>query len=64
MDHLPDKEPRKRKPKKTFEIDFGDDVNFDTYFRTTRVRTITASVVPYTAYSLLDRYVIRAAKMN
>lgn len=38
VDHLPDKETRKRKPKKTFEIDFGDDVNFDTYFRTTRVR--------------------------
>lgn len=39
MDHLPDKETRKRKPKKTFEIDFNDDVNFDTYFRTTRVKT-------------------------
>lgn len=40
VDHLPDKETRKRKPKKTFEIDFNDDVNFDTYFRTTRVRTL------------------------
>uniref|UniRef100_A0A8C5HXL6 Condensin complex subunit 2 n=1 Tax=Gouania willdenowi TaxID=441366 RepID=A0A8C5HXL6_GOUWI len=39
LDHLPDKEPRKRKPKKTFEIDFSDDVNFDTYFRTTRAAT-------------------------
>lgn len=38
VDHLPDKETRKRKPKKTFEIDFEEDVNFDTYFRTTRVR--------------------------
>lgn len=37
VDHLPDKEPKKRKPKKTFEIDFEEDVNFDTYFRTTRV---------------------------
>lgn len=43
VDHLPDKETRKRKPKKTFEIDFNDDVNFDTYFRTTRVRTLLAS---------------------
>lgn len=40
VDHLPDKETRKRKPKKTFEIDFSDDVNFDTYFRSTRVRTL------------------------
>uniref|UniRef100_A0A3Q3JMW2 Condensin complex subunit 2 n=1 Tax=Monopterus albus TaxID=43700 RepID=A0A3Q3JMW2_MONAL len=39
LDHLPDKEPRKRKPKKAFEIDFTDDVNFDTYFRTTRAAT-------------------------
>ncbi|XP_029915048.1 condensin complex subunit 2 [Myripristis murdjan] len=39
LDHLPDKETRKRKPKKTFEIDFNDDVNFDTYFRTTRAAT-------------------------
>ncbi|XP_074526505.1 condensin complex subunit 2 isoform X2 [Halichoeres trimaculatus] len=39
LDHLPDKEPRKRKPKKIFEIDFNDDVNFDTYFRTTRAAT-------------------------
>ncbi|KAM6930765.1 condensin complex subunit 2 isoform 2-T2 [Xenentodon cancila] len=39
LDHLPDKETRKRKPKKTFEIDFGDDVDFDTYFRTTRAAT-------------------------
>ncbi|XP_071774757.1 condensin complex subunit 2 [Centroberyx gerrardi] len=39
LDHLPDKETRKRKPKKTFEIDFSDDVNFDTYFRTTRAAT-------------------------
>uniref|UniRef100_A0A671WP04 Condensin complex subunit 2 n=1 Tax=Sparus aurata TaxID=8175 RepID=A0A671WP04_SPAAU len=46
LDHLPDKEPRKRKPKKTFEIDFGDDVNFDTYFRTTRAATtITKSAL-------------------
>lgn len=37
VDHLPDKETRKRKPKKAFEIDFEEDVNFDTYFRTTRV---------------------------
>uniref|UniRef100_UPI0037E97456 condensin complex subunit 2 n=1 Tax=Semicossyphus pulcher TaxID=241346 RepID=UPI0037E97456 len=41
LDHLPDKETRKRKPKKTFEIDFSDDVNFDTYFRTTRAATTT-----------------------
>uniref|UniRef100_A0A8C7Z610 Condensin complex subunit 2 n=1 Tax=Oryzias sinensis TaxID=183150 RepID=A0A8C7Z610_9TELE len=39
LDHLPDKETRKRKPKKTFEIDFSDDVNFDTYFRTSRAAT-------------------------
>lgn len=44
VDHLPDKETRKRKPKKTFEIDFNEDVNFDTYFRTTRVGTLFASV--------------------
>lgn len=46
VDHLPDKETRKRKPKKTFEIDFNDDVNFDTYFRTTRVRTLLVSPNP------------------
>ncbi|XP_029999691.1 condensin complex subunit 2 isoform X2 [Sphaeramia orbicularis] len=46
LDHLPDKEPRKRKPKKIFEIDFNDDVNFDTYFRTTRAATtITKSAL-------------------
>lgn len=39
LDHIPDKETRKRKPKKTFEIDFNDDVDFDTYFRTTRAAT-------------------------
>ncbi|XP_047236460.1 condensin complex subunit 2 isoform X1 [Girardinichthys multiradiatus] len=39
LDHVPDKEPRKRKPKKIFEIDFSVDVNFDTYFRTTRAAT-------------------------
>lgn len=39
LDHLPDKEPRKRKPKKTFEIDFGADVDLDTYFRTSRAAT-------------------------
>lgn len=39
QDHVPDKEARKRKPKKAFEIDFNDDVNFDTYFRTTRAAT-------------------------
>uniref|UniRef100_A0A672G8R7 Condensin complex subunit 2 n=1 Tax=Salarias fasciatus TaxID=181472 RepID=A0A672G8R7_SALFA len=39
LDHMPDKEPRKRKPKKAFEIDFSEDVNFETYFRTTRVKT-------------------------
>ncbi|CAF89401.1 unnamed protein product, partial [Tetraodon nigroviridis] len=43
VDHLPDKETRKRKPKKTFEIDFSHDVNFDSYFRTTRVRTFLLS---------------------
>lgn len=43
VDHLPDKEMRRRKPKKTFEIDFSDDVNFDTYFRTTRVRMFLLS---------------------
>ncbi|KAG7489612.1 condensin complex subunit 2 [Solea senegalensis] len=46
LDHLPDKETRKRKPKKVFEIDFSDDVNFDTYFRTTRAATtITKSAL-------------------
>ncbi|XP_046871363.1 condensin complex subunit 2 isoform X1 [Hypomesus transpacificus] len=40
QDHVPEKEARKRKPKKAFEIDFNDDdVNFDTYFRTTRAAT-------------------------
>ncbi|XP_061117140.1 condensin complex subunit 2 [Conger conger] len=39
QDHLPDKESRKRKPKKTFELDFNEDVNFDVYFRTTRAAT-------------------------
>uniref|UniRef100_A0A3Q3D794 Condensin complex subunit 2 n=1 Tax=Hippocampus comes TaxID=109280 RepID=A0A3Q3D794_HIPCM len=39
LDHLPDKETRKKKPKKAFEIDFNTDVNFDTYFRTTRAAT-------------------------
>ncbi|CAB1432102.1 unnamed protein product [Pleuronectes platessa] len=39
LDHLPDKETRKRKPKKTFEIDFNEDVNFETFFRTTRAAT-------------------------
>ncbi|XP_029366647.1 condensin complex subunit 2 [Echeneis naucrates] len=39
LDHLPDREIRKRKPKKTFEIDFNDDINFNTYFRTTRATT-------------------------
>ncbi|XP_029295874.1 condensin complex subunit 2 [Cottoperca gobio] len=39
LDHMPDKEPRKRKPKKNIEIDFNDDVNFDTFFRTTRAAT-------------------------
>ncbi|XP_041854416.1 condensin complex subunit 2 [Melanotaenia boesemani] len=39
LDHLPDKEMRKRKPKKPIEIDFNDDVNFDTYFRITRAAT-------------------------
>lgn len=39
LDHMPDKEPRKRKPKKTVEIDFNDDVNFDAFFRTTRAAT-------------------------
>uniref|UniRef100_A0A8C7F1Q5 Condensin complex subunit 2 n=1 Tax=Oncorhynchus kisutch TaxID=8019 RepID=A0A8C7F1Q5_ONCKI len=38
-DNMPEKEGRKRKPKKAFEIDFNDDVNFDTYFRTTRAAT-------------------------
>ncbi|XP_061622699.1 condensin complex subunit 2 [Phyllopteryx taeniolatus] len=39
LDHLADKETRKKKPKKTFEIDFNADVDFDTYFRTTRAAT-------------------------
>ncbi|XP_041691734.1 condensin complex subunit 2 isoform X2 [Coregonus clupeaformis] len=38
-DNMPEKEGRKRKPKKAFEIDFNDDVNFETYFRTTRAAT-------------------------
>ncbi|XP_041757305.1 condensin complex subunit 2 isoform X2 [Coregonus clupeaformis] len=38
-DNMPEKEGRKRKPKKAFEIDFNDDVNFDTYFRATRAAT-------------------------
>ncbi|XP_061762968.1 condensin complex subunit 2 isoform X1 [Nerophis ophidion] len=39
LDHLPDKETRKKKPKKSFEMDFNADVNFDPYFRTTRAAT-------------------------
>ncbi|KAG7222153.1 hypothetical protein INR49_016725 [Caranx melampygus] len=39
LDHLPDKETRKRKPKKTFEIDFDNDIDFDNHFRTTRAAT-------------------------
>ncbi|XP_061585826.1 condensin complex subunit 2 [Cololabis saira] len=39
LDHLPDKETRKRKPKKVFEMDFDEDVNFDTFFRSTRAAT-------------------------
>ncbi|KAF3850524.1 hypothetical protein F7725_012296 [Dissostichus mawsoni] len=39
VDHMPDKEPPKRKPKKMVEIDFNDDVNFDAFFRTTRAAT-------------------------
>ncbi|KAM9393042.1 condensin complex subunit 2 [Pholidichthys leucotaenia] len=39
LDHVPEKETRKRKPRKSFEIDFSEDVNFDTYFRTTRAAT-------------------------
>uniref|UniRef100_A0A6Q2XS92 Condensin complex subunit 2 n=1 Tax=Esox lucius TaxID=8010 RepID=A0A6Q2XS92_ESOLU len=38
-DNLPEKEGRKRKPKKILEIDFNDSVNFETYFRTTRAAT-------------------------
>lgn len=40
MDHLPDKETRRRRAKKTFEIDFSHDLDFETYFRTTRVRRV------------------------
>ncbi|XP_077600756.1 condensin complex subunit 2-like [Stigmatopora nigra] len=39
LDHLPNKETRKKKPKKTFEIDFSADVNFDTFFRSTKAGT-------------------------
>ncbi|CAL8347653.1 unnamed protein product [Lota lota] len=39
LDHLPDRETRKRKPKKTFELDFNEDVNFDPHFRSTRAAT-------------------------
>ncbi|XP_072289771.1 condensin complex subunit 2 isoform X2 [Eucyclogobius newberryi] len=39
LDHMPDKEKPKKKAKKAFEIEFSDDVNFDTYFRTTRAAT-------------------------
>ncbi|XP_077378416.1 condensin complex subunit 2 [Festucalex cinctus] len=39
LDHLPDKETRKKKPKKAFEIDFNADVNFDTFWRITRAAT-------------------------
>ncbi|XP_034026947.1 condensin complex subunit 2 isoform X2 [Thalassophryne amazonica] len=42
LDHLPDKETRKRKPKKAFEIDFNEDVNFEKHFRTTRAATTTS----------------------
>ncbi|XP_023676463.1 condensin complex subunit 2 isoform X2 [Paramormyrops kingsleyae] len=41
QDHIPDKDTQKRKPKKTFELNFSDDINFDTYFRTTRAATTT-----------------------
>ncbi|KAM8866607.1 condensin complex subunit 2 isoform 2-T2 [Synchiropus picturatus] len=39
LDHVPEKETRKRKPKKSFEIDFNDDVSFENFFRTTRAAT-------------------------
>uniref|UniRef100_A0A4W5NWD0 Condensin complex subunit 2 n=1 Tax=Hucho hucho TaxID=62062 RepID=A0A4W5NWD0_9TELE len=38
-DNMLEKEGRKRKPKKAFEIDFNDHVNFETYFHTTRAAT-------------------------
>ncbi|KPP63138.1 condensin complex subunit 2-like [Scleropages formosus] len=39
QDHVSDKENQKRKPKKIFELDFDKEINFDTYFRTTRAAT-------------------------
>ncbi|KAJ8286162.1 hypothetical protein GJAV_G00035220 [Gymnothorax javanicus] len=39
QDHLPDKESRKRKPKKVFVLDFNSDINFDIHFRSTRAAT-------------------------
>ncbi|MBN3300195.1 CND2 protein, partial [Amia calva] len=39
LDHMPDKDAKKRKPKKTFELNFDDDINFEVYFRTTRAAT-------------------------
>ncbi|MBN3321338.1 CND2 protein, partial [Atractosteus spatula] len=38
-DHEPDKENKKRKPKKAFELNFNEDVNFEIYFRKTRAAT-------------------------
>ncbi|KAL4636024.1 condensin complex subunit 2 [Arapaima gigas] len=39
QDHALDKETQKKKAKKMFELNFDEDINFDSYFRTTRAAT-------------------------
>ncbi|TSR04314.1 Condensin complex subunit 2 [Bagarius yarrelli] len=39
QDHKPEKETKKRMPKNPLVIDFGEDIHFHNYFRTTRAAT-------------------------
>ncbi|XP_056457719.1 condensin complex subunit 2 isoform X1 [Gadus chalcogrammus] len=39
LDHLPEREKSKRKCKKTFELDYNEDVNLEPHFRSTRAAT-------------------------
>ncbi|MGH0176156.1 UNVERIFIED_CONTAM: hypothetical protein FKN15_072134 [Acipenser sinensis] len=42
QDDVPEKEKKKRKAKKAFELNFDEDVNFEVYFRVTRAATTFA----------------------
>lgn len=42
QDDVPEKEKKKRKAKKVFELNFDEDVNFEVYFRVTRAATTFA----------------------